>query len=113
MGQAKDERIMVFMTCAGAQEARDIAASLVELKKAACVHILPRGESYYRWKGKVEKEAEMLLIAKTRHSLLDGLIREVKSLHSYEVPEIIAVPIADGSAEYMRWMDECLNDGGA
>ena len=99
------------MTCADREEARKIARTLVEEKKAACVSVFPRGESYFRWQGKIEREEEFLLIAKTRASLFSGLTETVKKIHSYEVPEIIALPITGGSREYLEWLSREATDG--
>jgi len=112
MKPTADQRVMVFMTCDKEDEARKIAAVLLREKMAACVSIFPRGESYYWWKGKVESAREFLLIAKTRRSLLAGLIRGVKKIHSYEVPEIVAIPIIDGSGDYLAWLDKVLRTEG-
>ena len=98
--------IVVLMTCADREEGRKIARTLVEEKKAACVSLFPRGESYFRWQGKIEREEEFLLIAKTRAALLPALTAAVKKIHSYEVPEIVALPIAGGSREYLEWLGE-------
>ncbi len=98
------EFIVVLMTCADREEARKIARTLVEEEKAACVGVFPRGESYFRWKGKIEREEEFLLIAKTRAALLPALTVAVKKMHSYEVPEIVALPITGGSREYLEWL---------
>ena len=96
--------IVVLMTCADREKSRKIARTLVEEEKAACVSIFPRGESYFRWQGKIEREEEFLLIAKTRATLFPELTAAVKKIHSYEVPEIIALPITGGSREYLKWL---------
>jgi periplasmic divalent cation tolerance protein len=107
-----DDRLMVFMTCDKKREAQKIATVLVRKKMAACVSIFPRGESRYWWKGKIESAREFLLVSKTKRSLLSRLIREVKRLHSYEVPEIAAVPIFGGGDGFLKWLDETLTMGG-
>jgi periplasmic divalent cation tolerance protein len=99
------DRIAVFMTCDKEEEARDIAAALLHARKAACVSIYPPGESYYWWKGSINFAREHLLIAKTTRSLLPDLIEVVRAHHSYEVPEIVALPIIDGSGDYLAWLD--------
>ena len=95
---------IALVTCASIAEARKIARKVVEKKLAACANILPGVESIYRWKRKVERTREVLMILKTSAARLPELEREVKRLHSYDVPEFIALPIAAGSKEYLRWV---------
>jgi periplasmic divalent cation tolerance protein len=95
---------IVLVTCASIAEARQIARNVVEKKLAACANILPSVESIYRWKGKVERAREVLMILKTSAARLPELEREVKRLHSYDVPEFIVLQIAAGSKEYLRWI---------
>jgi periplasmic divalent cation tolerance protein len=100
---------VVLVTCGTLLEARRIARVVVTKRLAACVNIvLSPVESVYRWKKKVEKAREVLLLIKTTANLLAGLEREVKRLHSYEIPEFIALPIAAGSREYLSWVGDCL-----
>ena len=99
-----DDPIVVFMTAANGEEATRLADMLVGAHLAACVQILPEMESVYRWQGKVERQAEVLLIAKTTRGKFDELEREVRALHSYDTPEIVAVPIVAGSAPYLKWL---------
>ncbi len=99
------DKIVVFSTCGKAEEAGRLARHLVEQRLAACVNVCPQVESYYRWQGKVEHETELLLIIKTSRELLDRLKAEWERLHSYEVPELIALPIVDGAANYLNWME--------
>jgi periplasmic divalent cation tolerance protein len=96
----------VFMTAASAEEAETIAAALVEKKLAACVNIISAVQSVYWWEGKICREPEVFLMAKTKTSLFPQLAAEVKALHSYKVPEIIMLPIAEGSAEYLQWIGD-------
>jgi periplasmic divalent cation tolerance protein len=98
------EAIVVLMTAANGEEAARLADMLVGAHLAACVQILPEMESVYRWKGKVERQAEVLLIAKTSRAKFDEFEREVRALHSYETPEIVALPITAGSAPYLEWL---------
>jgi periplasmic divalent cation tolerance protein len=104
---SKEKYYLVMVTCANPIQAKLIARSVVEKRLAACVNIL-RGpiESHYRWKDKVEKAREGLIIIKTTARRLGALEREVKRLHSYEVPEFIALPIVAGSSAYLNWLDE-------
>ena len=99
-----DDPIIVFMTAANGEEATRLAEMLVGAHHAACVQILPEIESVYRWQGKVERQAEVLLIAKTTRGKFDELEREVRALHSYDTPEIVAVPILTGSTPYLEWL---------
>ena len=99
-----DEAIVVFMTAPNGEEAARLAEMLVGANLAACVQILPEIESVYRWQGKIERQAEVLLLAKTKKSKFDELEREVRALHSYDTPEIIAVPVTAGSAPYLAWL---------
>ena len=92
------------MTAASGEEATRLADMLVGAHLAACVQILPEIESVYRWQGKIERQAEVLLIAKTTIGKFDDLEREVRALHSYDTPEIVAVPIVTGSAPYLEWL---------
>ena len=92
------------MTAATAEEATRIAELLVNKKLAACVQILPDMQSIYVWKGKVQREKEVLLLAKTTRANFAELEREVRAIHSYETPEIIALPIAAGSEPYLKWL---------
>ncbi|MCJ7575893.1 MAG: divalent-cation tolerance protein CutA [Dehalococcoidia bacterium] len=101
----KTDRIIVLITAGSEEEAHKIARLLVKQKKAACVNILPGMDSLFRWKGKIDSAREALLLVKTRASLFPEIISLVKEIHSYEVPEIIALPIIAGSEDYLRWLD--------
>ena len=98
------DKIIVFSTCAGVKEANKLASHLIEQRLAACVNVVKGMESYYRWKGKVAHEPEVLLIIKTCRPLFSRLRAEWERLHSYEIPELIAVPIVEGAASYMDWL---------
>lgn len=98
--------IVIFVTIANKKEAEKIASVLVKEKLAACVNIMENVHSLFWWQGRVDMACEALLIVKTRKALLSKLIKKVKSLHSYEVPEIIALPIIAGNKEYLRWINE-------
>ena len=99
-----NDAIVVFLTAANGEEATRLAEMLVGAHLAACVQILPEMESVYRWQGKIERSSEVLLIAKTTRGKFDDLEREVRALHSYDTPEIVAVPIVAGSAPYLEWL---------
>ena len=98
------DAIVVFMTAANGEEATRLAEMLVGAHLAACVQILPEMESVYRWQGKIERQSEILLLAKTTRAKFAELEREVRALHSYDTPEIVAVPVVDGSAPYLDWL---------
>jgi len=100
------ENIIVFITASSEDEAAKIARALVEARLAGCVNMLKGIRSIYTWQGKVEDESEVLMIAKTRRDLFEALLKKVKELHSYSVPEIIAFPIVEGSADYLNWLKE-------
>lgn len=104
MSSAADEAIVVLLTAANGEEAARLADLLIGAHLAACVQILPEMESVYRWEGKIERQAEILLLAKTTRSRFAELEREVRALHSYETPEIIALPIVAGSTPYLEWL---------
>jgi len=99
------DRIVVLITAGSEKEARKIAKLLIKEKNAACVNIVPEVDSLFRWKGKIDSARESLLLVKTRASLFPEIIRLVKEIHSYEVPEIIGLPIIGGSEEYLKWLD--------
>ena len=101
----KADRIIVLITAGSEEEARRIARLLVKEKMAACVNIVPGVDSLFRWKGKMDSARETLLLVKTRAPLLSEIISLVKKAHSYEVPEIIALPIIDGSEDCLKWLD--------
>ena len=98
------EAIVVFMTAANIDEARRIAESLVNAKLAACVQILPAIESVYRWKGEIQRENEVLILAKTTGERFSDLEKEVRAMHSYETPEILAIEASKVSAPYREWL---------
>ena len=98
--------IQITTTTETKEQAQTIAQHLVEAKLAACVQITGPTTSIYRWKGKVENAQEWLCLIKTRADLYNKVEAAIKSLHSYETPEIIAVPIVKGSKEYLNWIDD-------
>lgn len=98
--------LVVFITTANAVEAQRIANILLSERKAACINIVPQVHSRFWWQGKIDSADETLLIVKTKASLLDDLISLVKENHSYEVSEIIALPIVGGNQDYLRWIDD-------
>ncbi len=104
-----NDAIVVFMTAANGEEATRLAEMLVGAHLAACVQILPEIESVYRWQGKIERSSEVLLLVKTKREKFDELEREVRALHSYDTPEIVAVPIVTGSAPYLEWLNQATD----
>lgn len=98
--------LIVFVTASSKEEAERIAKGVLEEKLAACVNIIDAVHSHFWWQGKIDSAKEALLIIKTKKALINKLIRRVKSIHSYELPEIIALPIIYGSKEYLDWVNE-------
>jgi len=106
---AAGKHVVVLITCASRAEARRIARQIVAQRLAACANLLEAPvESVYRWKGKVEKAREFLLLIKTSAARLGALQAEVERLHSYDVPEFIALPILYGSPAYLGWLTDCV-----
>ena len=105
------EFLVVFITAAPGEEAQRLAQALVREKLAACVNRIPGVESTYAWEGRIERDAEDLLIVKTRADLFDRLKARVEALHGYDVPEVIALPITNGNRGYLGWMEACLSEG--
>ena len=104
MSAAPDQPIAVFITAPDKEEASRLAHMLVDRKLAACVQILPEMESVYRWQGNIERQTEVLLIAKTLATKFAELEREVRALHSYETPEIVSIPFMALSEPYRHWL---------
>lgn len=104
-GQNRDE-VVVLITAPSEDEAARIARTLVETKLAACINIVKNIRSIYTWQGKIEDDSEALMVVKTKKRLFESLSKKVKELHSYTVPEIIALPIVDGSEDYLKWLRE-------
>jgi len=104
------DKIVVLSTCSTAEDAERIARRLVESKVAACVNILPGARSFYHWQGAIEEATEWLLIIKSSRALFDELRAEIERAHSYEVPEIVALPIVEGAVNYLNWLEGGLRD---
>lgn len=100
------DKILVLTTAGSAEEARRIASALVERRLAACVNIVPQIESVYRWKDAVQQSAEWLLLIKTTGEAFARVRDAIKELHSYDLPECIAVAIDEGTPEYLRWIGD-------
>jgi periplasmic divalent cation tolerance protein len=104
------DEIVVFITTSNEDEAVKIARGLVEAKLAGCVNIVKDIRSIYTWQGKIEDEPELLMIVKTRRHLFSALCTKVKELHSYTVPEIITLPIVEGSEDYLKWLKTVVKE---
>jgi periplasmic divalent cation tolerance protein len=102
------DKLLVLTTSGSEAEARKIAQALVERRLAACVNIVPRIQSVYRWEGKVEQAEEFLLLIKTVKDREEQVRAAICELHSYDVPECIAIPIESGSAEYLKWLTDSV-----
>jgi periplasmic divalent cation tolerance protein len=100
--------ILVFVTASNKKEAQKISAGLIKQRLAACVNIVDKADSLFSWEGKTQKAKESLLIIKSKKEKMSKIVKAVKSLHSYEVPEIIALPIIAGDKPYLRWIDAAL-----
>lgn len=110
MSGAPEDAIVVFMTAGNREEAARLAEMMVAARLAACVQILPEMESIYRWQGKIERQPEILIIAKTTASRFEELEREVRAIHSYDTPEIVALPLTSGSGPYLNWLKSSVTD---
>jgi periplasmic divalent cation tolerance protein len=106
MTEMQAKFIVVLVTCGSEEGALKIARSLVENRLAACISLISPVRSIYRWEGKILDEKEWILIIKTRKDRFKKLEKEVKSLHSYAVPEIIGLPVVEGSIPYLKWIKE-------
>lgn len=103
-------KILVFCTISSSDAADSFARTLVNEELVACVNIVPAITSVYRWQGAIESAEEILLIMKTRDSLFEALRNRIVELHPYEVPEVIAIPIAAGHPPYMEWIGASTKD---
>ena len=104
------DKIVVFSTCSTLEEAEQIARKLIGERLAACVNVTPGVRSFYRWKGAIEDSAEFLLVIKSSRPLFDRLRLELEKAHTYEVPEVLAVPVVECSRNYLNWMENELLD---
>lgn len=106
-----DEYVLVLSNAGSQEEAERIAGTLVQEFLAACVNIVPRVRSVYRWQGQVEWAEEWMMLIKTRRRTAGALIRRLKALHSYELPEAVILPIQGGLQEYLDWVGANVEDG--
>lgn len=97
---------MVYITTKDKEEAKGIAEKIVAKRLAACANLVEDMVSYFHWKNRIENDSESILILKTKTELFDELVKEVKKIHSYEVPCILAYPIIDGNSDYLDWLDK-------
>jgi periplasmic divalent cation tolerance protein len=102
------DKVLVLTTAGSEAEARKIATELVERRLAACVNIVPRIQSVYRWEGKIETADEYLLIIKTTKARSTDVQATIRELHSYDLPECIVIAMEEGSAEYLKWIEESV-----
>lgn len=102
------DKIVVLNTCDSEAEAERLARLLVNRHLAACVSVVPRLRSFYRWKGAVESQEEWLLLIKSSRPLFDRLRAAIEGAHTYEVPEVLALPVVDGAAPYLDWLETNL-----
>lgn len=102
------DKILVLTTTGSERDAGNIAHTLIERRLAACVNILPKVASVYRWEGKVERAEEWLLIVKTVQESFEKVRDVIKELHPYELPECISISIENGSGEYLKWIEESV-----
>ena len=100
------EALVVYITAPNEEESAKIARALVEERLAGCVNIIKPIRSIYRWQENIEDDTETLMIVKTQKRLFESLENRVRELHSYSVPEIIAVPVVEGSKDYLKWLEE-------
>ncbi len=98
--------IIIYITTSSINEAKKIGSALIEEKLAACSNIISPIRSIYRWEGKICDDEEAMIILKTKKELFNQIVKIVEKLHSYEVPEIIAIPIIKGAGKYLSWLDD-------
>lgn len=99
------DKIVVLSTCSSFEESETVARRLLEKRLAACVTAVPGARSFYHWRGAIEDSSEWLLVIKSRRDLFAALRAELEAVHSYEVPEVLALPVVDGAPNYLSWLD--------
>ena len=103
------DKVLILTTTGNESEARKIAQELVGRRLAACVNIIPRIQSVYRWEGKVESAEEFLLLIKTARTRIEELQSAIRELHSYDLPELVVIAMEDGSEKYLNWIAESVS----
>jgi len=111
VAKGESSYIVLFVTTANAEEAERIAKVLLKERKVACINIVPRISSLFWWQGKLDSAEESLLIIKTKASVLDEIVSLVKEHHSYNIPEVIALPIIGGNQDYLEWVGREVKQG--
>jgi periplasmic divalent cation tolerance protein len=106
------DQIVVLSTCSSEEEAERLARLLVEQRLAACVSVVPGVRSFYRWRGAIESASEWLLVMKSSRALFSELSAAVERAHSYEVPEVLALPVIEGASNYLNWITSSLRTEG-
>jgi periplasmic divalent cation tolerance protein len=104
------DKIVILSTCSTEEEAERIARLLLDDQLAACVSVIPRMRSFYHWKGAIESAGECLLLIKSSRELFDAVRARLEAAHSYEVPEVLALPVVEGAANYMNWLGANLRN---
>src|SRR5579871_1584054 len=104
------DKIVVFSTCGSEEEAAKVARHLIEARLAACVTVIPGARSFYRWQNAIENAVEYLLIIKSSRPLFERLRAAIEQMHSYEIPEVIALPVVEGAPGYLNWLEGELGD---
>jgi periplasmic divalent cation tolerance protein len=102
------DKIVVLTACNSQEQAAQLARHLIDHRLAACVTILPGAHSFYRWKDNIENAAEFVVMIKSRRDVFEKLRDAILQLHTDEIPEVIAIPVADGSEAYLGWLDREL-----
>ncbi|MDG5814941.1 divalent-cation tolerance protein CutA [Chitinispirillales bacterium ANBcel5] len=100
------DHIFVYITAQDKQEAKEIASTLINERLAACANIIDGMSSVYRWEDKIVEDSEVILIAKTRNELFNDVAQRVRQLHSYSTPCIVALPLVEGSSDFLNWISE-------
>ena len=106
------DKIVILSTCPTKEEADRIASMLIDKRLAACVQVVSGIESTYRWKGAVERSTEYLLIVKSTRPLFEKIESELVRAHSYDLPELLALPVVEGLSDYLRWIDQQVDSAG-
>lgn len=102
------DKVLTYTTCSDVRKAEKLANHLLQNRIAACISVVPGVKSFYRWQGKVEADTEVLLMIKTSRGLITEVRRVIEKLHDYDLPELIVVPIIDGSPDYLVWLEREL-----